>query len=79
MAMGTDRHAALAGHAVPRTGQTATAPEILAEAAAEPEGSIVPPGVPSDFCDQLGKPAPSCPGLPAAPTRSPWTTTTAVG
>lgn len=27
--------------------------EILAEAVAEPEGSIAPPGVPSDFCDQL--------------------------
>jgi hypothetical protein len=27
--------------------------EILAEAAAEPEGSTAPPGVPSDFCDQL--------------------------
>ena len=26
---------------------------ILAEAAAEPEGSTAPPGVPSDFCDQL--------------------------
>jgi hypothetical protein len=27
--------------------------EILAEAAAEPEGSTAPPEVPSDFCDQL--------------------------
>jgi hypothetical protein len=27
--------------------------EILAEAAAEPEGSTAAPGVPSDFCDQL--------------------------
>ena len=27
--------------------------EFLAEAAAEPEGSTAPPGVPSDFCDQL--------------------------
>ena len=27
--------------------------EILAEAAAEPEGSTASPGVPSDFCDQL--------------------------
>jgi hypothetical protein len=27
--------------------------EILAEAAAEPDGSTAPPGVPSDFCDQL--------------------------
>ena len=27
--------------------------EILAEAAAEPEGSTAPPGVPSDFCDQV--------------------------
>jgi len=27
--------------------------EILAEAAAEPEGSTAPPGVPSDFCDEL--------------------------
>ena len=27
--------------------------EILHEAAAEPEGSTAPPGVPSDFCDQL--------------------------
>jgi hypothetical protein len=27
--------------------------EILAEADAEPEGSTAPPGVPSDFCDQL--------------------------
>src|SRR5216683_6199052 len=29
--------------------------EILAEADAEPEGSTAPPGVPSDFCDQLGE------------------------
>jgi hypothetical protein len=27
--------------------------EILAEAEAEPEGSTAPPGVPTDFCDQL--------------------------
>jgi hypothetical protein len=27
--------------------------EILAEAAAKPKGSTAPPGVPSDFCDQL--------------------------
>ena len=27
--------------------------EILAEAAAEPEGSTASPGVPSDFCDQI--------------------------
>jgi hypothetical protein len=27
--------------------------EILAEAGAEPEGSTAPPGVPSDFCDQV--------------------------
>jgi hypothetical protein len=27
--------------------------EIVAEAAAEPEGSTAPPGVPSDFCDQI--------------------------
>jgi len=27
--------------------------EILAEAAAEPEGPTAPPGVPSDFCDQF--------------------------
>jgi len=27
--------------------------EILAEAAAEPEGSTASPGVPSDFCDQM--------------------------
>ncbi len=29
--------------------------EILAEADAEPQGSTAPPGVPSDFCDQLGE------------------------
>jgi hypothetical protein len=29
--------------------------EILAEADAEPEGSTAAPGVPSDFCDQLGE------------------------
>ncbi len=29
--------------------------EILAEADAEPEGSTAPPGVPTDFCDQLGE------------------------
>src|SRR6266851_3460504 len=29
--------------------------EILAEADAEPEGSTAEPGVPSDFCDQLGE------------------------
>jgi hypothetical protein len=28
--------------------------EILAEADADPEGSTAPPGVPSDFCDQIG-------------------------
>jgi hypothetical protein len=27
--------------------------QILAEAAADPEGSTAPPGVPTDFCDQL--------------------------
>lgn len=34
-------------------GRTPSREEILAEAAAEPEGSTAPPGVPSDFCDQL--------------------------
>jgi hypothetical protein len=34
-------------------GRPPTREEILAEAAAEPEGSTAPPGVPSDFCDQL--------------------------
>ncbi|SRR5579859_5481864 len=29
--------------------------QILAEASASPEGSTVSPGVPSDFCDQLGE------------------------
>jgi hypothetical protein len=29
--------------------------EILAEADADPEGSTAPPGVPTDFCDQLGE------------------------
>ena len=29
--------------------------EILAEAGADPEGSTAPPGVPADFCDQLGE------------------------
>jgi hypothetical protein len=29
--------------------------EIVAEATAEPEGSTAPPGVPSDYCDQLGE------------------------
>jgi hypothetical protein len=29
--------------------------EILAEADAEPEGSTAPPGVPSDYCDQLSE------------------------
>jgi hypothetical protein len=29
--------------------------EVVAEAAAEPEGSTAQPGVPSDYCDQLGE------------------------
>ena len=29
--------------------------EILAEAGADPEGSTAPPGVPTDFCDQIGE------------------------
>src|SRR5690348_6452443 len=36
-------------------GHPPTRAEILAEAAAEPEGSTAPPGVPSDYCDQLGE------------------------
>ena len=35
------------------SGKPPSREEILAEAAAEPEGSTAPPGVPSDFCDQL--------------------------
>jgi hypothetical protein len=35
-------------------GRTPSREEILAEADAEPEGSTAPPGVPADFCDQLG-------------------------
>ena len=34
-------------------GRTPSREEILAEADAEPEGSTAPPGVPTDFCDQL--------------------------
>jgi hypothetical protein len=34
-------------------GRPPSGDEILAEAVAEPEGSIAPPGVPSDFCDQF--------------------------
>jgi hypothetical protein len=36
-------------------GHPPTRKEILAEADAEPEGSTAPPGVPSDYCDQLGE------------------------
>ena len=36
-------------------GRTPSREEILAEAGAEPEGSTAPPGVPADFCDQLGE------------------------
>ena len=36
-------------------GRTPSREEILAEADAEPEGSTAPPGVPTDFCDQLGE------------------------
>ena len=32
-----------------------TRAEILAEANAEPKGSTAPPGVPSDYCDQIGE------------------------
>ena len=34
-------------------GSPPTRDEITAEASASPEGSIAPPGVPTDFCDQL--------------------------
>src|SRR5690348_6797475 len=37
----------------PATASPPTLEEIAAEAAAEPEGSTTPPGVPTDFCDQL--------------------------
>ena len=37
------------------TGHPPTRAEILAEADADPEGSTAPPGVPSDYCDQLGE------------------------
>lgn len=40
-------------------GQSPTREEMLAEAKASPEGSTAPPGAPTDFCDQLGKPAAS--------------------
>ncbi len=36
-------------------GHRPTRAQILAEADAQPEGSTVPPGVPSDYCDQLGE------------------------
>lgn len=36
-------------------GRPPTSEEIRAEADAEPEGSTAPPGVPSDYCDQLGE------------------------
>jgi hypothetical protein len=35
------------------SGRPPSREEILAEAAAEPEGSTAPPGMPSNFCDQL--------------------------
>jgi hypothetical protein len=37
------------------TGHPPSREEIVAEAAADPEGSTAGPGVPSDFCDQLGE------------------------
>jgi hypothetical protein len=36
-------------------GHPPTRGEILAESEAEPEGSTAPPGIPSDYCDQLGE------------------------
>jgi hypothetical protein len=36
-------------------GRAPTPEEILAEADADPEGSTAPPGVPTDFCDQIGE------------------------
>jgi hypothetical protein len=37
------------------SGRSPTRQEIEAEAQADPEGSAAPPGVPSDYCDQLGE------------------------
>jgi hypothetical protein len=37
------------------TSHPPTSAEFLAEANADPEGSTAPPGVPSDYCDQLGE------------------------
>ena len=36
-------------------GHPPTRADILAEADTDPEGSTAPPGVPSDYCDQLGE------------------------
>lgn len=36
-------------------GRPPTREEVLAEADADPDGSAAPPGVPTDFCDQLGE------------------------
>ena len=55
MAVGPGRHSALSGDSSPPPGRPPSREEILAEANAEPECSTAPPGVPTDFCDQLGE------------------------
>jgi len=39
----------------PAPGQTPSREQILAEADADPVGSTAPPGVPTDYCDQIGE------------------------
>jgi hypothetical protein len=39
----------------PAAGCPPSREEVLAEAAADPVGSTAPPGVPTDFCDQVGE------------------------
>ncbi len=39
----------------PAIGRPPTREQVLAEADADPVGSTAPPGVPTDFCDQIGE------------------------
>ena len=56
MGLGTDRHAAVPGDPVAGQGQPAVPRRDHRRSLTQhPEGSTAPPGVPTDFCDQLGE------------------------